>query len=154
MDRGRNVRTVRILVVVLAVAFVGIQLVPVDRENPAATLEVPAPDDVRAVLKRSCYDCHSNQTRWPWYAYVAPLSWFVADHVEGGRDHLNFSMWNAYSQEQRDHRLDKMVEEIEEGQMPLDEYLLLHPTARVSDAELALLSEWVTGMTGEEADSD
>jgi hypothetical protein len=71
------------------------QLVPLDRSNPPVSAEVPATPEVRAILKRSCYDCHSNETRWPWYAYAAPMSWLLVYDVHEAREHMNFSTWDA-----------------------------------------------------------
>lgn len=124
--------------IVVGIAVV-IQLVPVDRSNPPVEEEIPASDTVRAVLRESCYDCHSNETRWPWYAYVAPASWIVARDVEHAREHMNFSTWNRYDAEERADHLEEIWEEVEEGGMPLGKYLSLHPDARLTDDDRAVL---------------
>ncbi len=125
----------RILFSVLLVAFIGIQFVSVDRSNPPVTQEIawdsPA---TRTLAERACMDCHSNESKWPWYSYVAPISWRVADHVEEGREHLNFSTWDKPNED-----LDEVKEMIEEGEMPLNDYLLLHGEARLSDEEKSTL---------------
>ncbi len=115
----------------LLVIFVLIQLVPVDRENPPVVREVnwDSPD-TKAIAQRACYDCHSNETTWPWYSYVAPVSWRVAEHVEDGRRHLNFSDWTQPNED-----LDENIEVLEEGEMPLSDYLRLHPEAKLSESE-------------------
>jgi hypothetical protein len=123
-------------------ALLLIQLVPVDRENPPVTSEVAAPEPVRAVLRRSCYDCHSHETRWPWYARVAPVSWLVAHDVHEGREHLNFSTWDRYDAKKRRELREEAWEEVDEGEMPLWFYLPLHPDARLSDADRAALRAW------------
>ena len=128
--------------VVLAVLLV-LQLVPVDRDNPPAKLQIPAPPEVQAVLERSCYDCHSNQTRWPWYSYVAPASWFVAEHVHDGRGDLNFTEWPLMDTEAQQFYLGEMKKQLEQRNMPLRSYLLLHWQARLSDAERDLLLAWI-----------
>ena len=88
MERSRIRRlTIRFVWVVIA-AFILIQFVPVDRSNPPVLSDVQAPAEVQTILRRSCYDCHSHETHWPWYAYVAPASWFVVDHIEEGREDL------------------------------------------------------------------
>ena len=74
-----------------------IQLVPISRTNPPVETEIAAPANVQAILTRSCYDCHSNKTAWPWYSHVAPVSWLVASDVSGARKKMNFTPWNAYS---------------------------------------------------------
>src|SRR4051812_28292081 len=96
----------RRLLILLLVAFIGIQFVRPDRTNPpaapAASLATAAPPAIRTVLDRSCGDCHSNQTRWPWYSNVAPMSWMVASHVHDGREHFNYSEWTAYPSDDQD----------------------------------------------------
>jgi hypothetical protein len=129
------------------VLFVLIQLVPVARDNPPVEEEVPASAEVRAVLRRACYDCHSNETRWPWYARIAPASWLLAHDVAEARDHMNFSTWNVYDDDERRDHLDETWEEVEAGEMPLWFYLPMHPDARLSEADLTLLREW-TETTG------
>ncbi len=127
-----------------------IQLVPVDRSNPPVETEIDAPPDVHAILERSCYDCHSNQTRWPWYARVAPISWLVAHDVEEGREHLNFSEWNRLDGEERAELIEEVWEEVEEGEMPLWFYLPLHPEARLSPGDMETLRDWArNGSHGE-----
>lgn len=138
-------KIVRRTLLALAALFVAIQLVPVDRTNPPVETEVDAPPEVVAVLRQSCYDCHSNESRWPWYAYVAPASWLVADDVHGARRHMNFSTWNRYDAAHRaDHR-EEVWDEVEHGDMPLPMYVFAHPSARLSDADRAALRAWSQG---------
>lgn len=129
----------------LLVIFAGIQLVPVDRSNPPVETEVPAPPEVRAVLRRACYDCHSNETVWPWYSKVAPVSWLVASDTHDGRKELNFSTWNRYTSEQQAKKLKESWEQVAEGEMPLWIYMPTHREAVLSDADKALLRAWATG---------
>lgn len=133
------------------IVLLGIQLVPVDRSNPPVTGEIRAPDDVMSVLERSCWDCHSNETHWPWYAYVAPVSWLVAHDVEEGREHVNFSEWDAYDAGERDEALEEVVEVMEEQEMPLGKYIRLHPDADLSAAERERLIAWARGSGAGEA---
>ena len=135
-------RVVKAVVLLVVIAFVGIQFVPVDRSNPPVTLEIDAPDAVLAVLRESCYDCHSNETTWPWYSRVAPFSWRIAEHVEHGREHVNFSEWDTYSTIQKAHWVEESYEEAEEGHMPLPSYLWLHGDAALTADDLAVLKEW------------
>jgi hypothetical protein len=132
-----------------AVALAGFlvvgQLVRPARTNPPVTAEVDAPEAVRAVLRRACYDCHSNTTVWPWYAHVAPVSWLVAHDVDEGRGELNFSTWDAYPAKKRVKKMEEIVEVLEEDEMPLWYYVLLHPEARLTDAERATLDGWARG---------
>jgi hypothetical protein len=121
------------------ILFLLLQLVPVDRTNPPITQEIKWDSpETRELAQRACFDCHSNETVWPWYSYVAPISMRVVDHVEHGRFHLNFSQWDGENGE-----LDDVIETLEEGEMPLRDYLLLHPEARLSDAEAEQL---ITGL--------
>ncbi|MDH5429724.1 MAG: heme-binding domain-containing protein, partial [Nitrospirota bacterium] len=93
--------TVVRVVVGMAIVLIGIQFIPVNRTNPPMEEEIVALPDVKAILKRACYDCHSNETIWPWYSQVAPASWLLAWDVAEGREELNFSTWNRYTQKKR-----------------------------------------------------
>lgn len=124
------------LAVVLA-----IQLVPVDRSDPPVRRTLEAPDDVERVLRRSCFDCHSNETDWPWYSRVAPASWLVAYDVREAREDMNFSEWPSDPDEAAD-LVEEIGEQVESGAMPLDRYLWLHPGARLSEEERQLLIDW------------
>ena len=135
-------RWIRIVLLGLLVMVVGIQLVPVERSNPPEQGVVPAPPAVLAVLQRSCFDCHSNHTRWPWYAYVAPVSWKIADDVRHGRKELNFTEWNRASARKRARVAHKVWDEVQEGKMPLPSYLRMHAEAQLSEEDRALLRGW------------
>jgi cytochrome c551/c552 len=132
----------------LAVACVAIQFVRPAKTNPPvepgrrveAYQDVPA--EVGAIFKRACNDCHSNQTNWPWYSNVAPVSWFVIDHVDHGRKHLNFSEWARSTPEQADDLLKAICQEVKQGSMPMDSYTMLHPDARLSDQDKKTICEW------------
>jgi len=128
--------------IALAALLVVAQLVRPEHTNPPATVEVDAPEDVRVVLRRACYDCHSNATVWPWYSHVAPISWLVAHDVDEGRGDLNFSTWDAYSAAKRAKKMKEIVETVEEGEMPLWFYVALHPDARLSADDRARLTAW------------
>lgn len=95
------------------------------------------------LLKAACYDCHSNQPRYPWYSEIAPFSWWIGEHIEHGRDELNFSDWATFSKRKRDHKLEEMVEEVEEGHMPLPKYKWMHSDARLSEEQITMLKEWI-----------
>ena len=134
-------RTAKILFAAAAV-FVAAQFVPVERSNPAIESQIPAPESVKAVLERSCYDCHSHETRWPWYGYVAPASFLVAYDVREARDEMNFSTWNRYRSDERAEMLSDVPNAINDGQMPPWYYLVMHPGARLSEADRALVNAW------------
>jgi hypothetical protein len=137
-------RVFLIVVATLAAAFIIIQLVPVDRSNPPATAPLQADADVMQVLRTSCYDCHSNETVWPWYSYVAPVSWLVAKDVREGRQHLNFSEWGNMAPSAQAHAREEAYEEAGEGEMPLPIYLPAHPEARLGSEEIAVLARWAS----------
>lgn len=125
------------LVMAAALAVLGLlivaQFVPYGRDhrNPPVIAEPTwNSSTTRALAERACFDCHSNQTHWPWYSHVAPMSWLVQDHVDEGRRELNFSEWGEASFE-----ADEAAETVREGEMPPRSYLLLHPEARLTDAE-------------------
>jgi hypothetical protein len=136
---------VRVAIVLLAL-FVAIQLWPVDRTNPPVKSPLVAPEPIQSMLRRSCYDCHSNESRWPWYAYVAPVSWLVTDDVKEGRKELNLSEWGEYSAAKRLSKAESMAEEVEEGKMPLPKYLRMHHDARLSPEDVKALRAWVDGL--------
>ncbi len=134
----------KIILLTVLVILVAIQFVPVERSNPPATQKLEMPTDVAKIMKRSCFDCHSNETVWPWYSYVAPISWLVVEDVEEGRHKMNFSEWDRLKPKKQHKRLDECIEEIEEGEMPLQPYLILHSHAKVNETDLALLKNWVS----------
>jgi len=127
-----------------AVAFVAlaIQLVPIRRDNPPTTSTVTAPPQVTAILRRSCYSCHSHETAWPWYSHVAPVAWLVARDVHEGRRHLNFSDWSKEPPNIQQERLLDLVDEVQHGDMPLWYYTPLHGEARLSQADIDTLVGW------------
>lgn len=128
--------------------FVLMQLVPYGRDhtNPPVTAEPSWPSpEVRALAARACFDCHSNETKWPWYTNVAPSSWLVAHDVEEGRRELNFSEWDRKQKHAKDAE-----EELREGEMPPGVYLPLHPEAKLTDAEKKQLGDAFVAMFGTE----
>lgn len=106
----------------------------------------PVPAEVRTVLARSCYDCHSDRTNYPWYAEIQPVGWWLAYHVNDARKHLNFSAFARYEPKRAEHKLEELVEKVEQGEMPLHSYLWLHRNARLSAAEQRLLTDWAENL--------
>jgi len=129
--------------------FAGLQLIPVDRSNPPVIesrtifAREALPAKVETVLRRSCQNFHSNQTRWPWYSYVAPISWIVAGDVHKARQHMNLSEWAGYSEKRREEKLNGICEQVVNGDMPEGKYALIHRRARVSEDERAAICQWV-----------
>ena len=123
--------------------LVAIQFVPPDRLNPPVEVEVPALADVRVILRRACYDCHSNETVWPWYSQVAPFSWLVARDVRKGREELNFSTWNRIAAKQQVKKLKESWKEVAKGDMPPWFYVTFHSDATLSEEDRTALRNWV-----------
>lgn len=142
-------KTLRWVGIVLLAAFVIIQFFRPNRDNPASIAgqslwaDPTMTPKVEQILRRSCNDCHSNETQWPWYSNIAPVSWLVAHDVEEGRKHLNFSTWLTRAPEKRDHKLEEIAEEVQKGEMPLPIYLITHSDATLSNEDVAALKEWV-----------
>jgi hypothetical protein len=135
----------RILIVFLG-AFIGIQFVPVERTNPPSraidSLHAKTPPEIKAILDRSCRDCHSNETHWPWYSYVAPASWLVTKDVTHGREHLNYSEWTSIDSDEQDKFLGGMCSLTQRGRMPLPAYLWIHRDAKLSASDIAAICAW------------
>ena len=135
----------KIIAAVLIVAFIGIQFIPAERTNPPVTGEIDAPAEVKEIFMRSCYDCHSNETVWPWYSYIAPASWLLAGDVGDGRAGLNFSEWNGYDEKSKQKKIKETWEEVKEGAMPQVYYTIMHPEAKLSDADKEIIRKWSEG---------
>lgn len=130
----------KILLVAL-VAFVLMQFYRPEKNNAeyrnvaAFETETQVTPKIRTILEQKCYDCHSDKTEYPWYAEVSPFSLMIADHIEDGTKHLNFSKWNTYKDKKKDHKLDEVIEEVEEGKMPEDGYALIHGDLSTEEKE-------------------
>jgi hypothetical protein len=141
-------KIIKILALVVGIGFIIIQLIPntlpeVKQDNPNDLLLTGSvSEEVTVILKTSCYDCHSNQTKLPWYSYVAPVSWLVSKDVNEGRKELNFSEWTTYPKRKLIKKLEEMGEEVDEGEMPLKIYTVIHGDAKLSAEQRKLLVEW------------
>ena len=139
-----------ILLGLLALLII-LQFFSIDKTNPPSAPEADfltvaeAPDDMAGLIKRTCYDCHSNHTRYPWYANVAPVSYWIKGHIDHARSHLNFSTWTSYDSNKAQHKLEECYEEVLEGHMPLPSYTWMHSEARLADAERRSLANWFRG---------
>lgn len=131
----------------LGLVVIGMQFFQPERSNPPFDPQsgfeaIAKPDpELTAVLRRACYDCHSNETRWPWYSRMAPVSWFIANDVKEGRAHLNFSEWSRYGQQAARRRMEEACEEVRTGKMPLRSYLLMHAEARLGPKDIELICQ-------------
>jgi mono/diheme cytochrome c family protein len=141
------------IILLLIILFGVIQFIPYGKEhtNPKVVAE-PKWDSpkTKEIFMKACGDCHSNETKYPWYSSIAPISWAMAHHIEEGREHFNVSMWG----QQKKNEGDEAIEEIEEGEMPLKSYLLAHPEARLSDVEKQLLIDGLKKTFGEKKEHD
>lgn len=126
----------------LFLILIGLQFVPVDRANPPEHDQLAVPAEVQAILRRACYDCHSNETNWPWYSQIAPASLLLANDVKEGRREVNFSTWEKYDQRRKSRKLKEIANQVEKGDMPLWYYLPLHPDAKLSPADRELILKW------------
>ena len=129
----------------VVIVLVGIQFIRIDKTNPPVdaskdfmTITDP-PEEVEKLIRTSCYDCHSNESTYPWYSNIAPVSWWVKDHINEAREELNFSEWGTYEWKRTDHKLEECAEEVDEGEMPLKSYLIAHSEARLSHEDRAKL---------------
>jgi len=132
----------------LLVIFLIMQFFRIDKSAPQVDpkldfLEMTNPsDEVKALIKDACYDCHSYETVYPWYSNIAPVSWWTKHHVDEGREELNFSVWAEYSLKKADHKLEECAEEVEEGEMPLSSYTVTHSEAKLSKEQKESLEEF------------
>ena|SRR5689334_21225971 len=141
-------KILKIAVIVLVVAFLIGQFIRPDFTNPPvveaetlrASMQVPA--DVERVLERSCSDCHSNETKYPWYAKITPSNWYLKNHIDEGRRELNLSVWNTYSPKKKAKKLEEVCEQVEQGEMPLPSYLWIHRDAALAPGDAELLCNW------------
>jgi len=135
-------RAVSITFIVIIAVVVIIQLIPVNRDNPAVAGDFDGDIAVKQILKRSCYDCHSNQTKYPWYSQVAPVSWVLDKHIREGKEEVNFSNFGDLDQRAKIRLLNEICEEITDGAMPLKSYLLIHRSSRLSAQDIRAICEW------------
>jgi cbb3-type cytochrome oxidase cytochrome c subunit len=141
-------RVVKLVVYALAGFLVIAQLFRIDKTNPPvdasqdylATVDVPA--EAAELIRTACYDCHSNETAYPWYTNVAPASWWIKKHINDGRKHLNFSVWGTYEAKRKSHKMEECYEMVEEGEMPMDSYTWMHGEAKLSSEQKAMLVDW------------
>lgn len=107
------------------------------------SMEFTVPNEVKKIMENSCNDCHSNFTNYPWYGSIAPMSWYVAQHVTEGKEHLNFSEWMLYNKNQKKHILKDLEEVLESREMPLTSYLFIHRDAVLTQEEYELFYNWL-----------
>jgi hypothetical protein len=141
--------SIKNILTVLLVLFIGIQFIDV-KKNISSNQSANAignfyaiPANVQSILKTSCYDCHSNNTFYPWYSNIQPVKWWLSDHVNSGKRHLNFDEFNTYSREKKLKKLNEIVETVKEGEMPLISYTAIHQKAKLSLTDQSEIEKWV-----------
>ncbi|MBK5208775.1 MAG: heme-binding domain-containing protein [Flavobacteriaceae bacterium] len=140
----------KVLFAILAV-FILIQFIRPEKndsknETNAISTVMEIPVEVNKMIQTSCADCHSNSTKYPWYNEIAPASWYLAQHVKEGKEHLNFSEWTTYNKDQKEHLLKDLKEVLNERKMPLKSYLLIHKDAKLTENQYQILYDWVNSI--------
>ena len=128
---------------IMVVMFLLLQIIQIEKTNPPlqAHLQLQAPNDIQEIFKKACYDCHSNQTQWPWYSNIAPFSWVIARHVKHGRSALDFTAWHGYDEQTKDKKL-KAIYRTVYGSMPLPAYETFHDKAQLSKEQREAVRTW------------
>lgn len=141
------------ILAVLAIIAVAIQFFPPARNVSAAapgpndiTVMYPTSPEVKAILMESCYDCHSDNTRYPWYTRIQPVGWWMQDHVNEGIEELNFSQFGTYTAKRAEKKLKEIIEETKDGEMPLTSYLITHRDAKLTASQVQLLTDRADGI--------
>lgn len=141
-------RIAKILALLVIAGLVVMQFIRIDKINPpiveAETLEavVAVPADVAMIIGRSCGDCHTNKTIYPWYSNVQPVAWFLKDHIDDGKRQLNLSVFNTYDAKKKAKKLDEICEQVELGEMPLPSYLWIHRDSVLSESDKKAICDW------------
>lgn len=138
---------IALIAIAVVIQFIRPDMAPVP-VDPKQTIEavVPVPPHIDSLIHHSCFDCHSNETRWPWYSQISPVSWWLKSHINDGRRALNFSEFAALPKKKQLKKLDDACDEVKKGDMPLKVYLPMHPAARLSDADRGALCTWFTSL--------
>ena len=145
-------KILKILAIVALIALIAIQFFPKNYNQsdvvPASDFIVTysPPKEVEAILRASCYDCHSNNTNYPWYNKIQPINWYLADHINEAKSELNFSEFGDYSQKRKDHKMEEIVKEVKNDEMPLESYRLLHSEAKLNAKQHEALITWVNSI--------
>lgn len=132
----------KIILIVIVGLFIILQLIPLNQTNPPVIQDASAPSDIDAILRNSCYDCHSNETVWPWYSRIAPGSFLITRDVVEGRKHLNFSEFADMDAYDSTDIADEIIEVLDEEEMPIVPYLLLHPGASLNESQTQAIKDW------------
>ncbi len=132
-----------LLVILLVAQFFGPEKNTGDLASIDAFLvETNPPENVKLILKQACYDCHSDVTQYPWYNNITPVNYWLAGHIKDGKKHFNVSNWVGNSVKRKDHKMEELIEEVEEKKMPLDSYTWTHGDAKLTDDQIKLVVDW------------
>jgi hypothetical protein len=142
MNVWKILRDPRMIIIVLILILLVIQTIRVERVNPPVQSDFEAKLEIKTLIRGACYNCHSNQTVWPWYSYVAPASWFVAHDVREGRENLNFSEWGALNAKSQGRTLAKIAHKVIEGEMPPWHYTVVHRQGSLTMTNRAQIWAW------------
>ncbi|EMO71663.1 heme-binding domain-containing protein [Leptospira santarosai] len=126
-----------------------LQFLPIRPPEGKNRNEIQTSDEVKKILRKSCYDCHSDLTEWPWYSKIFPINVYLYRHVREGKVELNLSEWGSLSKKEKSTKGDSILETLEEGEMPPGDYILLHPSAKITREELQILKNWVRDLEEE-----
>ncbi len=136
-----------LLIIIISIQFIPVSLNQSDSFSKDDFIVVTkAPLNIASILKNSCYDCHSNHTKYLWYDKIAPISWWVAGHINQAKEELNFEEWAAYSLKKKKHKLEEIVEKTQEGHMPLKSYLWMHGDSKLSEIQLKELKSFINAI--------
>lgn len=139
---------IALLVILVLIQFIRPAKNVSDAAEPQAITNVyPVPGNVNEILKKACYDCHSNNTRYPWYSNIQPVYWWLNDHIQEGKEELNFSEFGTYNMKRRAKKLKKVAGEVKEGEMPLNSYTWMHKEAVLTQAEIDILVTWSSDLS-------
>lgn len=142
---------------ILFVIFVLIQFFQIDKTNPPVNKGMDfltiknTPESTATLIRNSCYDCHSNETTYPWYSYVQPLGWFLNNHIKDGRKHLNFSTFATYEAKRQAHKMEESAEMIEKNEMPMESYIMIHSDAKLSAEQQKTMIDYFKSIQAETA---
>ena len=145
-------KIVKIIALILLVGSVGIQFVPTDLNQSNTVPKTDfvlvnnAPKNIGTLLQESCYDCHSNNTQYPWYNKIQPVAWFLEDHIDEGKAELNFNEWDAYSNRRKNSKLKSIISQVKDDEMPLASYTLIHKDAKLSNSEKTLIIDYMKNL--------
>ena len=139
----------KIILLILLIVFVGIQFIPTKRNQSESVPNTDfmivnnVPNNIKATLQTSCYDCHSNNTSYPWYNTVQPVAWFLENHIEEGKAELNFSEWDNYSNRRKKSKFNSIVSQIKDNKMPLSSYTFIHKNTIISNNQKKEIIAWI-----------